>query len=117
MSAMFKRAHHQRIAEVLSGLDGALLKHNRCLFGGGTAIALLHGEYRESVDIDFLVSDLPSYRNLRQLLTAEGGVATIVRIRSRKMNWVWLFLSPKKNGRSLIISRGAGGGASGPVRG
>ncbi len=77
--SMFKRAHHQRIAEVLTGLDGALLKHNRCLFGGGTAIALLHGEYRESVDIDFLVSDLPSYRNLRQLLTAEDGVATIVR--------------------------------------
>lgn len=76
---MFERAHHQRIAEVLNGLDGALLKHNRCLFGGGTAIALLHGEYRESVDIDFLVSDLPSYRNLRQLLTAEGGVATILR--------------------------------------
>ena len=34
-----------------------------------------------------------------------------------KINRVWLFLSPKKNGRSLIISRGAGGGASGPVRG
>ena len=76
---MFERAHHQRIAEVLNGLDGALLKNNRCLFGGGTAIALLHGEYRESVDLDFLVSDLPCYRNLRQLLTAEGGVATILR--------------------------------------
>ena len=58
---------------------GRLLKNKRCLFGGGTAIALLHGEYRESVDIDFLVSDLPSYRNLRQLLSAEGGFATIAR--------------------------------------
>ena len=73
MSTVFKRAHHLLIAEVLNGLDGALLKNKRCLFGGGTAIALLHGEYRESVDIDFLVSDLPSYRNLRQLLSAEGG--------------------------------------------
>ena len=79
MSAVFERAHHQRIAEVLNELDGALLKNNRCLFGGGTAIALLHGEYRESVDIDFLVSDLPSYRILRQLLTADGGFAKIVR--------------------------------------
>ena len=38
-------------------LDAELLAANGCLFGGGTAIALRHGEYLESVDIDFLVSD------------------------------------------------------------
>lgn len=42
---MFERPHHQRIA-------------------------LRHGEYRESVDIDFLVSDAAGYRELRQLVKA-----------------------------------------------
>jgi len=52
---MFERPHHQRIARVLAALNGSLLRHNHCLFGGGTAIALRYGEYRESVDIDFLM--------------------------------------------------------------
>jgi hypothetical protein len=76
---MFERPHHQRIAAVLKALDGSLLRDNNCLFGGGTAIALRHGEYRESVDIDFLVSDIGSYRTLRQLLTGINGVGSIVR--------------------------------------
>ena len=48
---MFERPHHQRIAQVLLTLDGSLLREHCCLFGGGTAIALCYGEYRESVDI------------------------------------------------------------------
>lgn len=76
---MFERLHHRRIEAVLSALDAPLLKANGCLFGGGTAIALRYGEYRESVDIDFLVSDLAGYRNLRQLLTGVDGIAAIVR--------------------------------------
>ena len=76
---MFERPHHQRIAQVLSVFDGPLLRQNNCLFGGGTAIALRYGEYRESVDIDFLVSDVESYRTLRQLLTGPNGIAAIVR--------------------------------------
>jgi hypothetical protein len=76
---MFERSHHQRIAQVLGALNGPLLRQNNCLFGGGTAIALRYGEYRESVDIDFLVSDVESYRALRQLLTGPNGVAAIVR--------------------------------------
>jgi len=76
---MFKRPHHQRIALVLSALNGPLLRENNCLFGGGTAIALRYGEYRESVDIDFLVSDIASYRNLRQLLTGVNGISALVR--------------------------------------
>lgn len=76
---LFERPHHQRIAQVLSVLNGQLLRENNCLFGGGTVIALRYGEYRESVDVDFLVSDVTSYRNLRQLLTGVGGIATIVR--------------------------------------
>jgi len=42
-------------------------------------IALRYGEYRESVDIDFLVSDVAGYRNLRQLLKSPGGIANIAR--------------------------------------
>lgn len=76
---MFERVHHQRIARVLDALDGKLLRKSHCLFGGGTAIALRFGEYRESVDIDFLVSDIASYRNLRQLLTGPVGFAGLLR--------------------------------------
>lgn len=76
---MFNRPHHQRIAKVLESLDGQLLNERHCLFGGGTAIALRYGEYRQSVDIDFLVSDVPGYRDLRQLLTSAPGIAGIVR--------------------------------------
>ena len=73
----FQRPHHQRIARVLDALNGPLLRENNCLFGGGTAIALRYGEYRESVDIDFLVSDVTRYRALRQLLTGPAGIMAI----------------------------------------
>jgi hypothetical protein len=76
---MFERPHHQRIAYVLGALDAELLINNRCLFGGGTAMALRYGEYRESVDIDFLVSDIAGYRQLRQLLTSERGLGALAR--------------------------------------
>lgn len=76
---MFERAHHQRIARVLASLDGALLAQHGALFGGGTCIALRYGEYRESVDIDFMVSDAAGYRELRQLLTGTEGLNVIIR--------------------------------------
>lgn len=65
---MFDRPHHQCIARVLASLDAGLLREHACWFGGGTAIALRLGEFRESVDIDFLVSDAHAYRELRQRL-------------------------------------------------
>lgn len=76
---MFERPHHNQIAQALRSLNAPLLRENNCLFGGGTVIALRYGEYRESVDIDFLVSDIGSYRNLRQLLNGPGGIQAIVR--------------------------------------
>jgi Nucleotidyl transferase AbiEii toxin, Type IV TA system len=75
--SMFKRPHHQRIAHVLSALDPQVLAQHACWFGGGTCIALRYGEYRESVDIDFLVSNAAGYRDLRQLLTGPEGLAPI----------------------------------------
>jgi len=76
---MFERPHHQRIAHVLAALNGDLLRQLGCLFGGGTCIALRHGEYRESVDIDFLVSDAAGYRELRQLVTGTQGLNALLR--------------------------------------
>ena len=69
---MFRRLRHQRVAEVLSMLDAPLMAEHNCWFGGGTAIVLAHGEFRESVDIAFLVSDQQSYRKLRQLVREHG---------------------------------------------
>ena len=74
---MFKRAHHQKIVAILQKLDHEVLCRHCCYFGGGTAITLLHDEYRESVDIDFLVSDLSQYRSLRSMLTSPEGLGTI----------------------------------------
>lgn len=76
---MFERPHHQRIARVLQALDADRLREHACYFGGGTAIALRHGEYRESVDIDFLVSAVDHYRALRTALTGPAGLAAITR--------------------------------------
>lgn len=76
---MFEREHHRRIAAVLEALDADGLAAHACLFGGGTAMALRYGEYRESVDIDFLVSDREGYRHLRQQLTGPDGLRAITR--------------------------------------
>lgn len=76
---MFERQHQQRIEQVLRTLNAALLRAHACWFGGGTAIALMHGEYRESVDMDFLISDVQHYRDLRQMLTGGDGINSIVR--------------------------------------
>lgn len=86
---MFEQPHHRRIARVLSALDGDLLCEANCLFGGGTAMALRFGEYRESVDMDFLVSDIDSYRHLRQLLTSEAGFAGLLRPDSERFQLAW----------------------------
>lgn len=69
---MFSRPHHQRIARVLEGLDADLLLKNRCLFGGGTAIAMSQGEYRESLDIALICSSVDGYRELRNLVSRAG---------------------------------------------
>jgi hypothetical protein len=89
---LFDREHHRRVLLALQGFNAQLLRDNNCLFGGGSAIALRYGEYRESVDIDFLVSDAEGYGALRQLLTGVDGIAAVMRERS-----------------PLIMERGAGG--------
>jgi hypothetical protein len=76
---LFKRRHHQLIAGVLENLDADLLAQNQCYFAGGTVLALLHNEYRESNDIDFMVSDTEGYRNLRNLLTGKDGFEALAK--------------------------------------
>ncbi len=63
---MFDRPHHNAIAQVLKALDADLLLRAQAWFGGGTAIVLKLGEYRESVDIDFLCASQDGYRLLRE---------------------------------------------------
>ncbi len=67
------------MASVLHALDARQLHAQQCLFAGGTALALRYGEYRESVDIDFLVSHLEGYRQLRQWLSGPQGMQAICR--------------------------------------
>lgn len=76
---MFERPHHRRIGRLLQTLDGGVLRTLGCLFGGGTAMALRFGEYRESVDVDFLVSDQAGYRELRSLLRGRHDLGPISR--------------------------------------
>ena len=51
---LFQRKRHNDVLHVLRSLNGPLLLDAECYFGGGTAIVLNLGEYRESVDVDFL---------------------------------------------------------------
>lgn len=84
----FERLHHQFIAQILYALDGSMLRKANCYFGGGTVISLRYGEYRESVDIDFLVSDVHSYRGLRQTLTSPVGIRAIMRDTAAPLNQI-----------------------------
>ncbi|MCY0853080.1 nucleotidyl transferase AbiEii/AbiGii toxin family protein [Cupriavidus sp. D39] len=73
---MFNREHHQRIAKLLSQLDGSFLRECDTYFGGGTAIVLSPGadEYRESVDVDFMVGSSEGYRKLREAIRENEGL-------------------------------------------
>ncbi len=71
----FVRIAHQHIAEALASMDAERLMRDRCYFGGGTAIVLQNGEYRQSLDVDFLCADIDGYRNLRASAAMDGAGA------------------------------------------
>jgi hypothetical protein len=75
----FARPHHRQVARVLESLDARLLRDCGCWFGGGTAIAVRFGEFRESLDIDFVVSDPRGFRELRQRLRGANDLAGVTR--------------------------------------
>ena len=99
----FERIHHQFIAQILYALDGSMLLEANCLFGGGTAIALRYGEYRESVDIDFLVSDVVGYRGLRQRLTGPTGIKAIMRNAAAPLTQVRELRSDQYGIRTMLM--------------
>ena len=68
----FKRQEHRTIAEALTLMDSALLTESKCWFAGGTAIVMLLGEYRLSLDVDFLCADADGYRTLRAAAVEHG---------------------------------------------
>ncbi|RGP46556.1 hypothetical protein AWH04_04120 [Rhodococcus erythropolis] len=76
---MFSRDHHNLIETVLESLNSELFRDTSCYFGGGTAIALRFGEFRESIDVDFLVSSAAGYRTLRELIKSSGFKSIMVR--------------------------------------
>lgn len=67
---MFKRKTHQHIAELLKDFNAEKLRQSKCFFGGGTAIVLCLGEYRESIDIDFICSSVQGFRLLRNTVNS-----------------------------------------------
>ncbi len=73
----FTREHHRVIAAALGSLNADLLRQYHCYFAGGTALAMRFGEYRESVDIDFLVADPQSFRGLRTTCRGPDGFAAL----------------------------------------
>jgi len=60
------------MARVLDALDPDVLERACFRFGGGTRIALAHGEFRLSRDLDFLCSDARGYADVRATARARG---------------------------------------------
>jgi len=65
MMKAFGKPEHRIIAEALGLMDRDFLTATECWFGGGTAIVMKLGEYRRSLDLDFLCADAGGYRELR----------------------------------------------------
>lgn len=60
-------------------MNAEVLTSMQCWFAGGTAVAILLDEYRESVDVDFLCSDTTGYRMLREQLFDDGNLRSLFR--------------------------------------
>jgi hypothetical protein len=77
----FRRPEHRIIGEALALMDRDILTANKCWFGGGTAIVMKFGEYRRSLDVDFLCADADGYRELRTHAVERGMRAFFPRTR------------------------------------
>ena len=62
-------SRHQVIESALRNFNADFFCVNNIMFGGGTRIALELGEFRESIDIDFLCANRASYRSVREQVT------------------------------------------------
>jgi len=81
---LFKRPRHRAIEALLRALDQETLAQARCYFGGGTAVALLVDEFRESADVDFVCSDGDGFRRLRSMVF-EGDLDALFKVPVRKL--------------------------------
>lgn len=68
-------------------MDASFLRAARCCFGGGTCLALLLGEYRESLDIDFLCASPDGYRAIRSSVS-EGSLGGLFVVAPRLLREV-----------------------------
>ncbi len=69
----FQLKHHNQIIRIINSLNHQVFQENQAYFGGGTLIALLYDEYRQSNDIDFICSvGASGYKNLRSLIFDQG---------------------------------------------
>ncbi len=71
-SPAYERPQHEIVARALGMLRTDFLLQNRCWFAGGTAIVMKNGEYRLSLDVDFLCSSQAGYRELREAVRSRG---------------------------------------------
>lgn len=74
----FTRPRHRLVWKALNALDAQFLADACCYFGGGTRVVLSLGEYRQSVDVDFLCADNVGYRALRNTIT-QSSLGAIVK--------------------------------------
>lgn len=68
----FRRPQHQLVARVLQAVNGDFLAECNCYFGGGTQLALMLDEYRESRDIDFLCSSRAGFKEIRETVRSDS---------------------------------------------
>lgn len=62
----FNISRHNKINNLIHNhLNTRLIEENKFYFGGGTLCSMKYGEYRESVDIDFLTCDRNGMINMR----------------------------------------------------
>lgn len=101
----FERPEHKSIGQILRMMNGDFLAGNQCWFGGGTAIVLKYGEYRVSLDVDFLCSDPNGYRELRGAATQFGHRAffakPIEQIREFRIDQYGLRTAIRLNGQTI----------------
>lgn len=69
---MFRREPFRAMAQVLDALDADVLARTSFRFCGGTCLALGHGEYRLSRDLDFICSDPSGFADLRFSVRERG---------------------------------------------
>ena len=68
----FRRPHHRSLVGILGAMNASFLERSGCFFGGGTCIALMLDEFRESRDIDFLCASRDGFRALRESVTEDS---------------------------------------------